>query len=832
MKSHATTFVAAIFALFLTAIVALLPYIPFFAAGEATAGDVMMQLRHKFAPHPPDPHIIFVPIDATAVQSIQHWPIPRRYYGRFLQDVAAEKPKVVAWDLLFVDPSPDDTTSTPANGNTTANPAPSAAPLSTLPSPPTSTAPDRPASDSTTVPSSNPVPAPAAPAPAPGASATPVNPPASSPSSNTPTPSATNGTSQIGPIAFHSYGLSLNSTSTPVVVADDPNQTASPSSALSTPDTSTASAPPSSPSPSVTNETSSSSPALPSNDEALTLGASLFNNMVTSADRDDSRPSLTDEALLPTRPLKQVRGDISHLLFSRSAEIPIPSLRKVSYFGFADQDTSGNTRRTMPLVVNIGGKILPSLDLQILLQYWDIDPDKVLVDVGHEIVLTLSDGSQTHIPIDQQGFLNINYRAESSEFKQEEYVLMMQDLEDKAAGKLSAESDLPPLKDNIVVVGVTLTGTDAVGTPLQNVAPGVITHLNVLNNILQRDFLRQVDPWIWLPVYAIFLFITGNLMLRIGIAPLIPAGLLAIVLQFVVSYSALWLGNFQIPLVCPVAGILLLGTMVPTRRFWGTEREKALLRSTMRAYLSEKVMTKVLEHPDNVKLGGVKQEITVMFCDIRGFTKYCDNRDSGEVLDVLNEYMEEMTQVVFKYDGTVDKYIGDCIMAFWNAPDLQADHAQRAVCCAMEMRYALANFKTRRAGKDVELFECGIGIHTGEALVGNMGSTLKRNYTAMGSTVNLASRLETLTKRLNERILISEDTFRQLQGEFPLTDRGEAVVPGFAAPIHIYAVTADQDIGSALKIGRTLASQQEYTAEEASEPIWKPVPLPEEADQK
>ena len=319
-------------------------------------------------------------------------------------------------------------------------------------------------------------------------------------------------------------------------------------------------------------------------------------------------------------------------------------------------------------------------------------------------------------------------------------------------------------------------------------------------------------------------------MLRVGVAPLVPIGIAALLLVAGAAFGALWFANLQVPVAFPEIGVLLLAGLVPTMRFFGEEREKLRIKSAMRAYLSDKVMTQVLAHPDNVKLGGTKQVITIMFCDIRGFTKYCDNRDSQEVLTVLNEYMEEMTQVVFKYDGTVDKYIGDCIMAFWNAPQPQADHAQRAVCCAMEMRYALANFKTKRAGKDTELFECGIGIHTGEALVGNMGSTLKLNYTAMGSTVNMGARLESLTKRLNERILISQDTLDLLQGDFPITDRGEALVPGFAKPIHVYAIGADQDITSALKVGRTLATQQEYTAEEVTKPIWEAAPLPEDAD--
>jgi adenylate cyclase len=520
--------------------------------------------------------------------------------------------------------------------------------------------------------------------------------------------------------------------------------------------------------------------------------------MITCAEVSPTGKTFKDADFLPTRPLKNVTGDISKLLSAPSANLPIPVLRKVSYFGFANEDTTGGVRRTMPLMVNINGTVLPSLDLQILMQYWDVDPDKVIVNLGHEITLPRPDGTQAHIPINERGFVAINYRARLQDFQGESYFGTIEGLEDKAAGKDSAaHKQLPPFKDNIVVVGVDLSGIDTGVTPLETNTALVDAHLNTLNNILQNDFLRPLSPWIWMPVYALYLFVCGLLMLRVGIAPLIPIGLVAILLLAGADFAALWFTNAQVPVAMPEVGLILLAGAVPTRRFWGEEREKIRIRGAMSAYLSEKVMAKVLAHPDNVKLGGVKQVITIMFCDIRGFTKYCDNRDSAEVLMVLNEYMEEMTQVVFKYDGTVDKYIGDCIMAFWNAPDEQADHAQRAVCCAMEMRYALANFKTKRAGKDTELFECGIGIHTGEALVGNMGSSLKRNYTAMGSTVNLAARLEALTKRLNERILISEDTRRQLQGDFPLTDRGEAVV---------------------------------YTAAEASEPIWKPAPLPEDAD--
>jgi adenylate cyclase len=301
------------------------------------------------------------------------------------------------------------------------------------------------------------------------------------------------------------------------------------------------------------------------------------------------------------------------------------------------------------------------------------------------------------------------------------------------------------------------------------------------------------------PAYTLMVFFLALWMMRLKVISMLVVDLLAGGVLAVCGFLLLYTANIQIPVAMPEIGLILLGVLVPSRGFFGEEREKAKIKGIMQAYLSDKVMQKVLAHPDNLKLGGVKQVITIMFCDIRGFTAYCDERDPQETMDVLNEYMETMTQVVFKHDGTIDKYIGDCIMAFWNAPEPQADHAQKAVECAMNMRTALEEFKAKRRGTELENFECGIGIHTGEALVGNMGSSLKRNYTAMGSSVNLASRLESLTKKLGERIIFSQDTLELLQGQLPIIDRGEHSVAGVGRPVHVYAVVSREQYEEALR---------------------------------
>jgi adenylate cyclase len=533
-------------------------------------------------------------------------------------------------------------------------------------------------------------------------------------------------------------------------------------------------------------------PALQPDDQALVEGAQMVPRMITAASSDLSSDSdLEHEDLLPTRPLSHIRGDIAGMASVPHAIVPFPALRKVSYFGFADA-TPEELRRKIPLAVNINGKVFPSLDLQTLMQYWDVSPDEVTVDLGHAITLSRQGAAPVVIPIDDAGQLLVDYRGRAGDFQNMSYSRMGKGLVDLANNQTSVErSDLPAIKGNIVVVGVALSGTDESPIPIDAYSPLVAAHLNVLNDVLKQDYLHTMTPWIWLPIYFFYLFGIGNMMLRVGFSPMIPIGMVALCAGVADAFASLWFANLLVPVMVPEIGILVLAGAVPTQRFFGEEREKLRVKNAMRSYLSEKVMNKVLEHPDNLKLGGVKQEITIMFCDIRGFTAYCDERDPAETMDVLNEYMEAMTQVVFRNDGTIDKYIGDCIMAFWNAPELQADHADMAVRCAMEMRVALAEFKAARPRHDLDGFECGIGIHSGEALVGNMGSSLKRNYTAMGSTVNLGSRLESLTKKLHEHILISHDVVERLKGKFPLVDRGEAEVAGVGRPVHVYSVRTE-----------------------------------------
>ena len=190
-------------------------------------------------------------------------------------------------------------------------------------------------------------------------------------------------------------------------------------------------------------------------------------------------------------------GDTSHLTSSSSALLPFPILRQQSTFGFVDEaGDSGGVRRTMPLVVSIDGNIFPSLDLQTIMQFWDVPPDKVLVNLGHEVTIPRPDGTQVHVPIDQRGYMTINYRVRFEDFSAAHRAMSYAPLAtpspirraiDKPSDLQNEWRDsLPPLKDNIIEIGVTIAGIDAGVTPLDPNSPLVNTRLNIVNNILQR----------------------------------------------------------------------------------------------------------------------------------------------------------------------------------------------------------------------------------------------------------------------------------------------------------------------------------------------------------
>jgi adenylate cyclase len=202
------------------------------------------------------------------------------------------------------------------------------------------------------------------------------------------------------------------------------------------------------------------------------------------------------------------------------------------------------------------------------------------------------------------------------------------------------------------------------------------------------------------------------------------------------------------------------------------------------------LISQMLNSPEGLRLGGEEKELTALFADIRGFTTLSENLTPAQLVELLNEYLTEMTEVIFKNWGTLDKYIGDAIMAFWGAPYPQTDHAFRACRTGLDMLSALQRLQAGWQLRGVPRIDVGVGINSGPMLVGNMGSKGRKNYTIMGDSVNLASRLEGINRQFGTHIVISEDTFQQVKDQVVARELDLIQVKGKTQPVKVYELLA------------------------------------------
>ncbi|MBI4240135.1 MAG: CHASE2 domain-containing protein [Candidatus Rokubacteria bacterium] len=339
----------------------------------------------------------------------------------------------------------------------------------------------------------------------------------------------------------------------------------------------------------------------------------------------------------------------------------------------------------------------------------------------------------------------------------------------------------------IVLVGPTSPVLhDVFPTPFatQGDMPGVEIHANVLETLFQGIPIRRA-PWLVAGVLALAGGILGvwatNLMRPLHALGVVVAATAAFggasFALFV--WGQLWLD------VVPVPASLLLGYgAAVVNNFIQEQREKRRLSR----FFSPAVVKEIIRHKDDVNLGSTRRRMTVLFSDIRGFTSMSEKMSPEEVVTFLREYLTVMTEVVFKYGGTVDKYIGDAIMALYNVPLDQADHAERAVRTALEFQARLRPLAARFQAKYGGDLRCGVGINTGDAVVGTIGAEQRLEYTAIGDTINLGSRLEGITKDFEVSIVISESTYEEVRGRFLTRYLGEVKVKGKEVAVKIYGV--------------------------------------------
>lgn len=357
-------------------------------------------------------------------------------------------------------------------------------------------------------------------------------------------------------------------------------------------------------------------------------------------------------------------------------------------------------------------------------------------------------------------------------------------------GKVSDEV----FKGKAVFVGSTAPDLhDEFLVPTSNgvLMPGVEIHASLANALLTRSWLVHFPTNI-------------TMMILFGLGLLFGLFVPFIRMRWSLLFSfVVWVGFIVASFIAFDRG-WILDVVWPTLTIVGSfsgivaeqrvtaERERRMMRHVFSQYVSPSVVESIMRDPKGLTLGGERRRMTVSFVDIRGFTTLTEHMDAAELVEMLNDYLDRMTKIVFKHEGVLDKYIGDAIMSFWNAPFDQPNHASLAVHAALDMRAALRQMNRARLFGGGE-WKVGMGINTGDMIVGNMGGEGHAAYTVIGDSVNLASRLESLTKEYGVSIFIAQETADELHGEFLLRRVDRVRVQGRTEPVTVYELVESMD---------------------------------------
>ena len=496
---------------------------------------------------------------------------------------------------------------------------------------------------------------------------------------------------------------------------------------------------------------------------------------------------------VPTWHLR-VEGDISRMDYAGNSIITFPAVAKASRgLGFLTlhQDPDGVLRRA-PLLIRYEDGFYPSFPFRAICDYLHVKPEQIVLRPGRNITLTgaFRPGQHPHtivIPVDERCNMIVNFVGPWGtmiDYKMVQIYNLTQDHD-------RLEYDWKPLfKDKIVVVNEASTGaSDIQKVPVDNWYPLGGLHANVMHTILTENFLREVNPLQMLLIEILLLAFVGFFTLSLSSRGLWVGALLLLIGYILFATVAFVFGNTILNLVRPILIIITAVFAVLVFRFINEEREKEVTLRSFESYLPPSVVKRQLAHPESI-FEVQKKELTIMFTDIKSFTTYSSTMTPDQIQKFLAEYFDAMVQIVFKFEGTVDKYIGDGLMVFFGAPEPQTDHAIRAVHAAVEMQKKCRELKEQWVKSGLFPLKIRIGINTGEVVVGNMGTQKKLAYTVLGSDVNLANRLE--SNAPVEGIMISRRTFELVKDLIPTLPHDPVLVKGLSTPIEVYTVPVDE----------------------------------------
>ncbi len=467
--------------------------------------------------------------------------------------------------------------------------------------------------------------------------------------------------------------------------------------------------------------------------------------------------------------------------FSANLAVLQQAAKSGGFFNNPFVDADGVFRR-VPLVEAYHDKLYASLALATTMLSIGNPPIELVVETegsklgGDYYALEAINLGQFRIPVDHNGAIYVPFRGRQGSF---DYVPAYKVLDNSA--------DISRLKDKIVLVGTTAPGLlDLRSTPVQNIYPGVEVHANIISGILNNS-IKQKPAWIVGYEFAILLIVGIASMVVLLYLPPILAALSSLLIALIVIGGTFlaWYNQLILPLASPLLLIALLFTLHMTYGFFIESRGKRQLAHMFGQYIPPELVDEMSETEHEFSLEGESREMTVLFSDVRGFTSISEGLEPKELTQLMNALLTPMTRVIHKNRGTIDKYMGDAIMAFWGAPLQDPEHARHALYAAFDMLQELKVMQQEFKERGWPPVNVGIGLNTGVMSVGNMGSEFRVAYTALGDAVNLGSRLEGLTKMYQVSMIVSETT-RAAVDEFVFKELDKVRVKGKNEPITIY----------------------------------------------
>ena len=439
-------------------------------------------------------------------------------------------------------------------------------------------------------------------------------------------------------------------------------------------------------------------------------------------------------------------------------------------------------------LIGYNGSFYPSISLMAYLKANNTDQvtltDKnIIIDkTGLKIPITQTGGNIKH----RIKFYKFKKNSEYSHTKYSAIDIINSERQIKQGQKPTIN---PSVFDNkIVLIGANaLSLQDAHNTSISANHPGVDIQASILNNFLQNDFLYSFSTALNIAIIILLSVITFAIIRFMAFLPSLFTLIGIAILYFI--FCIICFNNNVVPLVItPLA--VQLSTMIfgYSYRFILEGRNKEKIKNAMGKYLSQDIMKNVVQNIDDIKLGGKKANVTVLFADIRGFTSMSEKMTAEEVSVILNEYFSEIEPIITKYNGVINKFIGDAVMAIFGEPIQDINHPQNAVRCACDMLKKVDQLQDKWLAEGKPKIEIGIGINTGEAFVGNIGSEKRLEYTVIGDMVNLASRIESYNKVYKTNMLISSSTYSCVADIVDVIKIADVTIRGKAKKMDIYEV--------------------------------------------